>query len=471
MHLRSTFPLVISTIVLVAAGVGVVAQPAGPPGAATPQEAVAIVKKAGAAGDVRSMLGVVSPRGLKAIAGEGVTGVLMVLAFSDPDDPMPGAEPPKAELDARRKQYQQAVSVVTATLKPYGLESVIGKPGLADETQKTIAAAVEKADALTLVTQLFGAMVKIGPLLGIKDAPRPDAVLKLGTVTGYKVSGDRATAQNDAQTLDFVRSNGRWYIEPPSAPGTPPTAAEESRQAPAPSSVASGKEPEVVAAGVQVVRVVAPANDFSAKPFRADNGTTLVLWVKMPEGQGLIEIDERASVLRSFGDDKGTNMGGKFGSFPDEFEDASGGIIDIESTGFAAPDATALVAEGTIAMRVATGTRKTRAANVRIQNDAKFTFGQTPIVVADVEADEESVSFSLKLSRQVMTSIRNVVFLDAKGGTLEGRRTSTGYINDAGEMGFSVKTTARTLTLEFEAWQGLRTVTVPFTVRAGLGLR
>ena len=99
--------------------------------------------------------------------------------------------------------------------------------------------------------------------------------------------------------------------------------------------------------GIQIARVVVPDNDFSAKPFHADNGTTIVLWVKMPAGQGLIEIDDDASLLQNVGDDKGTNIGGKFGSFPDEFKDGSGGTIEIESSGFAAPGATAITAEGT----------------------------------------------------------------------------------------------------------------------------
>jgi hypothetical protein len=37
-------------------------------------------------------------------------------------------------------------------------------------------------------------------------------------------------------------------------------------------------------------------------------------------------------------------------------------------------------------------------------------------------------------------------------------------------MGFSVKTTAKALTLEFEMWQGLKTIKLPFKVKAGLGL-
>jgi len=296
--------------------------------------------------------------------------------------------------------------------------------------------------------------------------------VKVGNVTGYKIDGDKATAQNGAETMDFIRINGRWYIEPPASAGSAASPAEQSRRAAAaPRATATGKEPEIVVGGIQIVKVAVTDNDLSAKPFHQDNGTTIVLWVKMPAGQGLIEIDEDASLLQSVGDDKGTNIGGKFGSFPQEFKDGTGGIIEIASTGFAAPNAMALLAEGSVAMTVATGTRKTRVANVRLVNDAKFTFGQTPIVVSDVETEGDSQRFSLKLSRQAMTSIKGVVFLDAKGQPIEGRRTSTGYMNDAGEMGFTVKTAAKTLTLEFEAWQGLNTIRVPFKVKAGLGVQ
>jgi hypothetical protein len=122
-------------------------------------------------------------------------------------------------------------------------------------------------------------------------------------------------------------------------------------------------------------------------------------------------------------------------------------------------------------MTVATGTRKTRVANVRLVNDSKFMFEKTAIVVSDVETQDDTQTFSLQLPRQVMTTIKDVVFLDAKGQPVEGRRTSSGYMNDAGELGFSVKTSAKALTIEFEAWQGQRTIKVPFKVKAGLGLQ
>lgn len=235
-------------------------------------------------------------------------------------------------------------------------------------------------------------------------------------------------------------------------------------------AAAAGANPQIVAGGIQVARVVVSNDDFSAKPFHSDNGTILILWVKMPAGQGLIELDEDTSLLQKFGDDKGTSIGGKFGSFPQEFKDGTGGIIEIKSSGFPAPGATALVAEGSLSMTVASGTRKTRVASVQLKNDTKFMFGSTSITVADVATEGENQTFTLKLPRQVLTSIKVVNFFDAAGKPLEGRRTGSGYMNDAGELSFSVKPPLKTLTLEFEAWQGLKTIKVPFNVKAGLGL-
>jgi hypothetical protein len=455
------------------------AQVAKPAGAATPQEAVAVLQKTTAAGQVLQSLSVISPNGLKQIANEGVSGVLMVLAFSDPDDPMPGGPKlSKTELDAKKKQYRAAVDMATQTLKPYGLDTVIGKPALAPETQKTIDAALAKTDNMALVNALYASLLKLAPMLGINEKPQPRPLVKVGTVTGYKINGDKATAQNDANTMDFVRINGRWFIEPPAEPGSggsgassaPASSAGASAQAAPKAAAASGKEPEIGVGGLQIVRVTVPDNDFSAKPFHEDNGTSIVLWVKMPAGQGLIEIDEDASVLQKVSDDKGSSLGGKFGSFPEEFKDGTGGTIEIKSSGFAAPGASAILAEGSVAMMVATGTTKTRVAKVQLTNESKFTYLKTPIVVSEVQASDDSQTFTMKLPRSVMAGIKNVVFLDAKGQPLEGSRTSSGYMNDAAEMGFSVKTTAKTITVEFEAWTGQKTIKVPFKVKAVLGL-
>ena len=465
----SVAPIVCCLLTVLNAASVAVAQGGRSTGAASPQEVVAVIKSATAKNDLLGVLPVISPNGLKELANESVSGVMILLAFADPSDPMPGAaSKPKAELDAEKKKYAAAVEIVKSTLKPYGLDTLLGKPALADDVQKTLDAAIAKTDNIALVSAIVNAIDKLGPLLGMNRKPK--SLIDLGDVTDYRLSGDTATAQNRAETLRFSRVNGRWFIEPPGkGPGAdapPPGPAQQ----PPPRATATGKEPEIVAGGVQIARVVVPDNEYSGKPFNSDNGTKMVLWVKMPAGQGLIEIDEDESLLQSFGDDKGTNMGGKFGSFPREFSSGGGGTIEIESSGFAAAGATALIAEGSLAMTVASGTRKIRASKVLLQDNAKFTFEKTPIVVDQVRTETDSMAFTLNLPRRLMESIKDVAFFDAKGQPIEGSRTGSGYMNDAAEMGFSVKTAAKALTLEFETWQGLRTIKVPFKVRAALGL-
>ena len=237
-----------------------------------------------------------------------------------------------------------------------------------------------------------------------------------------------------------------------------------------PASAAAPALPQIVIGGIQVAKVAVASDDFSAKPFNSDNGTKIVLWIKMPPGQGLIEIDEDASVLQLFGDDKGTDLGGKLDSFPDEFKDGSGGTLDITSSGMPAAGAAKLVAEGTLSLNVASGSKPQRVANVRLEDTRTFKLGQTTITMAEVSVDGEEQKFTLKLPRQVMAGIKAVSFFDAKNQPLEGRRTSSGYFNDDAEMGFTVKTALKTVTIEFDVWQGLRVIKVPFKVSAGVGL-
>jgi len=192
------------------------AQPAKPYGAATPQEAVAQFKKAVDAKDFVATVPLVAPAALKDMANEGVSGLLMVLAFSDPADPMPGGpKKTKAELDADIKKYKEATDLAKGVLKPYGLDTFIGKPVLSDPTQKALNAALDKTDNVVLITALYKSLDKIGPLLGMKEKPEPKAVMNIGNVTGYSITGDKAIAKNGPVNMNFIKIDNRWYIVPP----------------------------------------------------------------------------------------------------------------------------------------------------------------------------------------------------------------------------------------------------------------
>ena len=190
-------------------------------GGATPQEVVAGLQKAIKSGDVSSAFAYISPAGRTELAGEAVVGVVMVLQFTDPSDPMPGSKPlPKAELDAKIKQYRAAVDLAKATLKPYGLDAIVGKPPLSPETKKVMDASLPKADTVALLSNLMATMEKIGPMVGMKkQAERPPLPFDVGSVSDYKISGDKATAKTPKEALEFVRIDGRWYLNPPAPKG------------------------------------------------------------------------------------------------------------------------------------------------------------------------------------------------------------------------------------------------------------
>jgi hypothetical protein len=472
MTMRSMTAILLAALISLAAPALPLAQTPATYGAATPQEVAATARRASAANDVTMALPILAPAVLKDVARDGVIGILMALAFSDPDDPMPGSKPTAAELQTKRRDYRQAVDLTKQMLKPYGLDTLIGKPVLADASTNALDAAVDKADNVVLITALLTSLEKIGPLLGMPKNARPPLPVTLNNPSGFQVAGDTATAKDGNDTVNFVRVGGRWYLTQPKAAAAAAAATGNAApQAPAPRATAAGRVPEVVAGGLQIASVAMPKDDYSARPFNGENGTKLLLWIKMPANQGLIEIDDDASVLEHFGDDKGTNLGGGFESFPDEFKDASGGIIEVESSAVPAAGSSVLTAQGTLALSVATGTRKTRAANVALRNDATFRLGSTTITISEVEADGENQSFTLKLPRQTMMTIKEIKFFDGRNQALEGQRTSSGYMNDAAELGMRVTTQARTITLEFETWQGLRTLKVPFNVQAGMGLR
>lgn len=249
------------------------------------------------------------------------------------------------------------------------------------------------------------------------------------------------------------------------------------KPAPAKPAAAPAKMPDVIVGGIQVVSAPFGDDDWSARPFNSKNGTKVVLVIKMPAGMGLIEIDEDNSSLDTFTDEKTTQYAAEFESFPDVAKDGSAGAIEAMSDIIPGSGMNALRLEGTIAVKVATGTKPTRIAALRPENEKGFKLGATPITFSDVtppddpKAEDAMLSFSINLPRTVLASIKQVKFLDAKGTEIEGaRRTSSGYSMDDATMGFSVPAVHKTFGMEFELWQGVRDLTVPFKVTASIAL-
>ena len=233
-----------------------------------------------------------------------------------------------------------------------------------------------------------------------------------------------------------------------------------------------GPPPEIGVVGIRVVGAGLGKNREEIRAFNQTPGIAIALSIKMPAGQGIVELDEDNCLLTSVTDDAGTDLGeqAEYGSFPKTSEDGSVGLIEIESRLRPAATATAIMAEGTLVFSASPGSKPTKVANVKLEKGKTFKVGTTTITLAEVTTGEDT-SIELALPRSVLYTIRDVRFLKADGTALEADRTSRGYMNDDASIGYRIKGAGPTVTIEFDLWQGLREQKVPFKIKTGLALK
>jgi hypothetical protein len=237
-------------------------------------------------------------------------------------------------------------------------------------------------------------------------------------------------------------------------------------QAPAP------PPPQVSAAGIRIVGLGLGANGSELRPFNESPGTVVVVAIQAPRGSGIVQIDGHGSQIDAFADDKGQSLleEGRVGSFPKIAEDGSAALAEVEVRGRPSAGATAVSVQGSLAMTLAGGSKPTRVAAVRLVENQAFKVGAAAMTVNEVKADDESTKITLGLTRTVLNTIKEIRFFDAKNAPLEGRRAGSGYMNERAELELDVKTKDKTIAIEFELWQNLRTIKAPFSVQAGFGL-
>ena len=88
-----------------------------------------------------------------------------------------------------------------------------------------------------------------------------------------------------------------------------------------PAAAAPSTAPAAPQVSATAIRVVGPglgANGSELRPFNEQPGTTVALSVQAPRGSGIVEIDDDASKIEAFSDDKGQSLleEGRVGPFP-----------------------------------------------------------------------------------------------------------------------------------------------------------
>ena len=241
---------------------------------------------------------------------------------------------------------------------------------------------------------------------------------------------------------------------------------------PPPKPAAPAPMPQITVAGIRIVGAGFGANATELRAFNEEAGTTIALAIAAPAGSGIVEIDNRASRLESFADDRGQNLleEGRIGSFPKIADDGSAGLVEIEVRGRPSAGSTSLTTQGTIVMTLAGGSKPQRMANVRLEPLRTLKLGSAAVTLKTVTAGDESTTVTFALPRSVMNSIREVRFFDPKGAVIESRRTGSGYMNDAAEFEMDVKSKEKVVAIEFDVWQNLRQTKVPFNITATLAL-
>jgi hypothetical protein len=248
-----------------------------------------------------------------------------------------------------------------------------------------------------------------------------------------------------------------------------PATAKPAAAAPAPPP---GPPPEISVVGVRIVGAGLGKNREEIRAFNERPGVAVAIAVKMPAGQGIVELDEDNCLLTSVTDDAGTDLGeqAEYGSFPKVSDDGSVGMIEIESRLRPAATATAIMAEGTLVFSASPGSKPTKVPNVKLEKGKTFKLGTTTVTLGEVTPGEET-SIELALPRSVLYSIRDVKFLKADGTPLEADRSGRGYMNDDATLSYRVKGAGAVVTIEFDMWQGLREQKVPFKIKTGLALK
>jgi hypothetical protein len=230
--------------------------------------------------------------------------------------------------------------------------------------------------------------------------------------------------------------------------------------------------PSLVVVGIRVVGPGLGDGGTELRAFDSEAGTRLALVVKPPAGSFIIDVDEDASTLDAFTDDKDTNLleEGRFGPFPKVAANGSAGIFEIETRGRPTAGAAAVTATGTLAMSVATGSKPTKVPNVKLEPGKVIKFGTFSWTLKEVSQEGESTSLTVTTTTAAMQAVKQVRFLDAKGQPVEGDRNGASWSSTEAEVNYRVQTAAKAITIEFDLWQGRKALTVPFTVTSGLSL-
>ena len=247
-------------------------------------------------------------------------------------------------------------------------------------------------------------------------------------------------------------------------------------------------KPTVEVRGVRVVGKGYGKGKYGSQelsPFNWTTGVQIAVLVRHPGG-GLLELDRTACKLKKFTDDKGTDLlkaskasafGARgFGMGSKISEDGKACMAELVSGGIPAKGAKEIVASGTMVFKSATKKKTFTHKNVAIKRGSKVKAGAITFEITKASKPQwgdAALEITLKTNTDI-SSIATIKFRDATGKEIpsQGAGGSTMKMGDRVtiEKGFQFKKKVTVATVAIDYWMDMKTLKVPFDVKATIGL-
>ncbi len=220
------------------------AAPKAQPGAESPEALVERMKKAAAKQDLAEIAACMTPKARGEMAMGMYLGATMMVAFSQMGAEMGGAmaegmggmaeamggkvDPAEKEKAAQqmakaKEEMGKVKERYNALMTKYGLP-VMPKDGEAepDLPKEKAEELFQKIDAGAFLTDVMAFMKSMPGDEKEKAAEESPVKIPSGPLTDLKIDGDKATGSVEGEAMNFVRIDGRWYVEEPPGGGGPP---------------------------------------------------------------------------------------------------------------------------------------------------------------------------------------------------------------------------------------------------------
>ncbi len=213
-------------------------------------------------------------------------------------------------------------------------------------------------------------------------------------------------------------------------------------------------------------------------------GTVLVLWVADLRGQ-IIRLDDQASRIVTFTDDKDTNLLTEkvAGAFPPPLsaqirEEDHRCIVEVLSSRTPAPEAVRITLKATIVLRCGMGEKTTEHKDLSLKTGGDFPLGSATVKIKKGQgftgfgstAAKTTVSLS---SDQPFDAMKGVMFIGPNGDAINNHQGFSSSAGFAGHMtyqrDYGLDQAVDTITLKLTEFEKVEVVNVPVVVETGLG--